>query len=128
VTAGCTVAFGGNHYSVPPGLVAQTVLVRHRLGTLELQVASAAGVVLASHRLAPHGAGRTLRLPQHAAALERAVLAAYTSKRPCARKANRPPGPEATAAARQLVLLGAGTGTPAVDLDRYAELAQGGDQ
>jgi transposase len=126
VTASCTVAFGGNHYSVPPGLVAQTVIVRHRLGTLELSVHSAAGVVLASHQLAPHGAGRTQRLPQHAAALERAVLAAFTTKRPCVRKANRPPGPEATAAARQLALLGEGAGTPAVDLDRYAELARGG--
>lgn len=127
VTASCTVAFGGNHYSVPPGLVAQTVIVRHRLGTLELSVHSPAGT-LASHRLAPHGAGRTLRLPHHAAALERAVLAAFTSKRPCPRKANRPPGPEATAAARQLALLGEGAGTPVVDLDRYAELARGGDQ
>ena len=124
VTASCTVAFRGNHYSLPPGLVAQTVIVRHRLGTLELTVHSPAGV-LASHQLAPHGAGRTQRLPQHAAALERAVLAAFTTKRPCARKANRPPGPEATAAARQLALLGEGTGTPAVDLDRYAELARG---
>jgi hypothetical protein len=53
------------------------------------------------------------------------VLAAFTSRRPCARKANRPPGLEATAAARQLALLGEGTGTPAVDLDRYAELARG---
>jgi transposase len=126
VTASCTVAFRGNHYSVPPGLVAQTVIVRHRLGTLELSVHSPAGAVLASHQLVPHGAGRTLRLPQHAAALERAVLAAFTTKRPCARKANRPPGPEATAAARQLALLGEGAGTPAVDLDRYAELARGG--
>ena len=56
------------------------------------------------------------------------MLAAFTSKRPCARKANRPPGPEATAAARQLVLLGEGTGTPAVDLDGYAELARGADR
>ena len=128
VAANCTVAFRGNRYSVPPGLVGQQVTVRHRLGTLELVVASAAGVLLASHRLAPAGAGRTLRLAGHAAALERVVLAAFTTDRPCARKANRPPGPQARAAARQLELLaGQGTGEVAVDLARYAELA-GGDQ
>ncbi len=128
VAANCTIAFRGNHYSVPPGLVGATVTVRHRLGTLELAVSSAAGVLLATHRLAPPGAGRTLRLPGHAAALERVVLAAFTTQRPCARKANQPPGPQARAAARQLELLAdQGTGEVAVDLARYAELA-GGDQ
>ena len=63
VTANCTIAFGGNHYSTPPGLVGHTVIASHRLGTLELGVSSAGGVLLASHRLAPPGAGRTLRLP-----------------------------------------------------------------
>jgi transposase len=127
VAANCTIAFRGNHYSTPPGLVSQTVTVRHRLGTLELTVSSAAGVVLATHRLAPPGAGRTLRLAGHAAALERVVLAAFTTDRPCPRKTNRPPGPQAQAAARQLTLLAdQGTGEVAVDLDRYAELA-GGD-
>src|SRR6266511_4395062 len=79
VAANCTIAFRGNHYSVPPGLVGATVIVRHRIGTLELAVSSAAGVVLASHRLAPPGAGRTLRLAGHAAALERVVLAAFST-------------------------------------------------
>src|SRR6266542_2722616 len=127
VAANCTIAFRGNHYSTPPGLVGATVIVSHRLSTLELAVVSAAGVVLATHRLAPPGAGRTLRLPAHAAALERVVLAAFSTDRPCARKANRPPGPQAQAAARQLRLLQAGDGEVAVDLARYAELA-GGDQ
>jgi hypothetical protein len=128
VAANCTVAFRGNHYSLPPGLVGTSVMVRHRLGTLELAVSSPAGVLLASHRLAPPGAGRTLRLPAHAAALERVVLASFTTKRPCQRKANRPPGPQAQAAAHQLELLAdQGVGEVTVDLDRYAELA-GGDQ
>jgi hypothetical protein len=127
VAANCTIAFGGNHYSVPPGLVGQTVTVRHRLGTLELTVASPAGVVLATHRLAPAGAGRTLRLSGHAAALEHVVLKAFTSKRPCQRKANRPPGPQAQAAARQLRLFATGDAEVTVDLARYAQLA-GGDQ
>ena len=127
VAANCTIAFRGNHYSLPPGLVGQAVIVRHRLGTLELGVSSAAGVLLATHRLAPPGAGRTLRLAGHAAALERVVLQAFTTKPPCKRKANRPPGPQAQAAARQLRLLQQDHAEVAVDLARYAELA-GGDQ
>jgi transposase len=125
VAANCLVAFRGNHYSVPPGLVGQPVMVRHRLGTLELTIHSPAGVLLASHRLAPPGAGRTLRLPTHAVALEQVVLAAFTTGRPCHRKANRPPGPQAQAAARQLRLLQADAGEVNVDLARYAELATG---
>jgi hypothetical protein len=128
VAANCTIAFRGNHYSVPPGLVGAAVIVAHRLSTLELAVTSAAGVLLATHRLAPPGAGRTLRLAGHAAALERVVLAAFITDRPCQRKANRPPGPQAQAAARQLQLLAdQGAGEVAVDLARYAELV-GGDQ
>jgi transposase len=123
VTATCLVAFRGNHYSVPPGLVGQTVQVRHRLGSLDLEIRSAAGLVLAHHRLAPASAGRTLRLAGHAAALEQVVLAAFTTDPPCQRKPNRPPGPEALRAARQLTLLGGG-GEVTVDLDRYAEFAK----
>jgi Mu transposase, C-terminal domain len=127
VAANCTIAFRGNRYSLPPGLVGQTVTCRHRLGTLELVISSASGVWLATHRLAPAGAGRTLRLAGHAAALERVVLQAFTTKPPCKRKANRPPGPHAQAAARQLRLFATGDAEVAVDLARYAELA-GGDQ
>ncbi len=98
--------------------------MRHRLGGLDLEIRSGAGLVLARHRLAPAGAGRTLRLASHAAALEQVVLAAFTTDPPCPRKPNRPPGPEALRAARQLTLLGGGGGEVAVDLDRYAELAK----
>jgi hypothetical protein len=55
------------------------------------------------------------------------VLAAFTSKRPCRRKANHPPGPAAQAAACQLRLFPQQHGEVTVDLARYAELA-GGDQ
>jgi transposase len=125
VAANCTIAFRGNHYSLPPGLVGQAVTCRHRLGTLELAISSAAGVLLASHRLAPPGAGRTLRLAGHADALEQVVLASFTTKPPCRRKANRPPGPQAQAAARQLRLLHTDDGEVTIDLDRYAQLAGG---
>ena len=57
VGANAAVAFRGNSYSVPPGLAGAQVQCRRRLGTGTLEICSAAGVVLAGHRLAPDGAG-----------------------------------------------------------------------
>jgi hypothetical protein len=63
-----------------------------------------------------------VRIPAHHAALERAVLAQFTTARACDRKANRPPGPEALAeAARQLGTEGT---DPVVDLDVYAAIVE----
>jgi hypothetical protein len=50
VSAQALVAYRGNTYSVPPGLAGTTVTVGHRLGNSTLQVATAAGVVLARHQ------------------------------------------------------------------------------
>lgn len=122
VAANATVAFRGNFYSVPPGLAGWRAECRHRLGTATLEVHSAAGTLLASHRLEPDGAGTLVRDPGHAAALEAAVLAAFTTARPCQRKGNHPPGEAARAEAARL-LAGLG-GDVTVDLDRYAELAE----
>jgi transposase len=102
VSASALVAFDGNRYSVPPALAGQAVRVCHRLGEPVLRVVSAAGVLLATHRRAPAGAGQLVRTPAHAAALEQAVLAAFTTQRPCARKPNRPPSGEALALAATL--------------------------
>ena len=55
------VAFEGNHYSVPPGLVGQTVTVTARVGELHLRILSAAGGWSRTHRRAPAGAGQPLR-------------------------------------------------------------------
>lgn len=73
-----------------------------RVGEQTLQVISAAGVLVATHRRLPVGGGQTARQPAHQAALEQAVLAAFTTKRPCRRKANRPPSAEALALAAAL--------------------------
>jgi hypothetical protein len=79
-------------------------------------------VPLAAHRLAPAGAGTLVRTPEHRAELERVVLSAFTTDRPCQRKGNHPPGTTArTEAAR---LLGGLGGEVTVDLARYAELAE----
>src|SRR4029453_3249091 len=70
VDTDATVAFCGNRYSVPPGLIGSQLVLRHRLGTATLEVYSAAGSLLATHRLAPAGAGQLVRTPEHRTALE----------------------------------------------------------
>jgi Mu transposase, C-terminal domain len=115
------VAFEGNHYSVSPGLVGQTVTVMARLGELHVEILSAAGRRVARHRRAPAGAGQQLRSAEHARLLEQAVLDAFTADKPCRRKANRPPGDAAlTAAAR----LRGHDDAVVVDLEGYAQLAR----
>jgi hypothetical protein len=86
VDVDATVAFRGNRYSVPPGLIGAELRLRHRLGTATLEVSSAAGSLLATHRLASAGAGQLVRTPQHRAALEGVVLSADS------RAANLTPG------------------------------------
>jgi transposase len=116
------VAFEGNRYSVAPGLVGQTVTVTARLGELQLEILSAVGRRVARHRRAPAGAGQLLRDPEHARLLEQAVLTAFTTDRPCRRKANRAPGDVALTAAAQL----RGHDESAavvVDLENYAQIA-----
>ena len=121
VGANAAVAFRGNSYSVRPGLAGAQVQCRHRLGTGTLEICSAAGGLVARHRLAPPGAGTLVRTAEHHAELERAVLSAFTTDRPCQRKANHPPGTAARAKAGRL-LTGLGPDVT-VDLAAYAELA-----
>jgi transposase len=116
------VAFEGNRYSVPPGMVAQTVTVRARLGELHLEITSPAGRRVAHHRRAAAGAGQVLQSEEHAQQLQAAVLDAFTTARPCRGKQNRPPGAAALAAAAGL--RGELPAAVVVDLERYAELAQ----
>lgn len=101
-SASALVAFEGNRYSVPPAQAGQTVAVLARLGEPTLRLVSAAGVLVATHRRLPAGAGQLVRPPAHQAALEQAVLAAFTTRPACARKPNRPPSAEALALAAAL--------------------------
>jgi transposase len=117
------VAFEGNHYSVAPAHAGRTVTVHARVGEPVLRILSAAGEIVAEHRRAPVGAGQTIRTSEHAAALERAVLAAFTTDHACRRKPNRPPGQDALA---ELARLKGIDPEPArvISLKRYAELAE----
>jgi transposase len=120
VSASALVSFEGNRYSVPPPLAGQAVTVRLRVGEPLLQIVSAAGVLVATHRRAPAGAGQLVRSAAHQAALEQAVLAAFTTRPRCARKPNRPPSAEA------LALAAAHTDSDDVEiptLESYARLA-----
>jgi transposase len=121
VDAKALVNFEGNRYSVPPELLGQTVTVRARLGEPEIEIVSTAGRKVARHRRAPSGAAQTVRATEHGEALERAVLDAFTSSQPCRRKANRPPGEAALAAAARI--RGEEGKEVAIDLGRYAEIA-----
>jgi len=122
VADNATVAFRGNRYSVPPGLSGSVLEVRHRLSTSTLEVHGPSGALVARHPLALAGSGIVQRLPEHRAALEAAVLAAFTTARPCDRKANRPPGPQALAEAARL--LGTEGREVVVDLAAYGELVE----
>lgn len=122
VSRSAPVAFEGNRYSVAPGHIAQSVTVRARLGELHLEIVSPAGRRIARHRRAPAGAGQVVHSAEHARLLEQAVLDAFTTQRPCRRKANRPPGDGALAEAARL--RGHDDGGVVVDLEDYARIAR----
>lgn len=122
VSRSALVAFEGNRYSVGPELAGQTVTLRARLGELGVEIVAASGATVARHRRAPSGAGQTVRTEAHAKDLEAAVLEEFTTKRACRRKATRPPGEAALAAAARL--RGSGADAVVVDLERYAEAAR----
>jgi transposase len=121
VSAACLVSYEGNRYSVPPGLHGQRVTVRRRLGSEQIELVSAAGSVVARHRLAPAGGGALRRHAEHRVALEQVVLQSLSSARPCRRKANRPPGEAALAAAAALA---GGSSDVVVSLEAYARYAE----
>jgi hypothetical protein len=117
VASNALVSVDGNRYSVPPGVVGTEVTVRRRLGDDELVIISAAGTAIATHRVAPRGTGRVLRLPEHTQALENVVLAAFTTDRPHKTKVNRPPSQPALKIAAEIT---GGVGSdPVIDLATY---------
>lgn len=126
-TRSALVAFEGNHYSVPPACAGRTVTVLAAVGDPLLRIVSAAGESVACHRRAPLGAGQTLRTAEHAALLEQAVLAAFTTANACRRKANVPPGERALAELARL--RGADpAGAQVISLERYAQFATAAGQ
>jgi len=117
------VAFDGNRYSVEPGHAGRRVQVRARVGEPHLSIVTPAGAIIATHRRAAAGAGQIVRSVAHAAALEQAVLDAFTTQPGCRRKINRPPGDQALAELARLHGH-APPEAPVVSLQRYAQLAE----
>lgn len=103
------VSWRGNHYSVPPGLSGAIVAVTHRLGSELIGIVTASGAVVAAHPRALDGAGATRPRRRAVAALEKAVLAAFTTAKPCTHKTCRPPSAAALVEAARL------RGQPATD-------------
>jgi transposase len=126
VTPQGLVLFEGNSYSVPPGLSGARVRVVHRLGEDYLHVMTAGRAVVARHRRAPRGAGRTVRDAGHVIALEQAVLSSFSDRAPCRSKVRRPPS-EAALAQAELLREKQATGSTAervvIDLSHYAAVA-----
>lgn len=102
VSRSAVARFEGNAYGVPAALIDTTVTVSWRLGTDTVDITTPGGMVVASHRLAPSGAGQIVRNREQHTQLEQAVLGAFTTDRPRVAKANRPPGAAARAAAARL--------------------------
>jgi transposase len=118
VDANATVAFRAARYSVPPGFIGAKLTIRQRLGDSTLEIVTATGALVAVHRV-----GRGLvRTDEHRALLEQAVLGEFTTRPPCERKGNHPPGPVARAAAN--ALRRREDREVRVDLARYAELVE----
>jgi len=117
------VAFEGNRYSVGPAHAGRLVTVHARVGEPLLRILSPAGEIVATHRRAVAGAGQTVRSAEHAAALEQAVLRAFTTDHACRRKANRPPGDQSLAELARLKGIEPEP-APVIDLARYAQLAE----
>jgi hypothetical protein len=117
------VLFETNRYSVPPGYARQPLVLRARVGEPHLRIVTTTGIKVATHRRAPGGAEQTIRSPEHAIALERAVLDAFTTQTACRSKTNRPPGDGALA---ELARLHGHPGqvAPVVSLSDYAKLAE----
>ena len=123
VSRDALVEFETNRYSVPPGRAGATVEVRARLGELHLEIYTPAGHRIARHRRALAGAEQTIRTPEHASMLERAVLEQFTTSKRCPRKPNRPPGERAQAEAAKLRGEHDADGV-VVDLEQYARIAK----
>ncbi|HKQ60668.1 MAG TPA: IS21 family transposase [Candidatus Polarisedimenticolaceae bacterium] len=123
VSRAALAAFEGNHYSVPPVHAGRTVTVTWRVTEPLLRIVSMHGEIVAEHRRVQAGAGQTVRCAEHAALLETAVLAAFTTKHACRRKPNLPPGDSALAELARLRGLDP-EGAKVISLADYAALAE----
>lgn len=117
------VDFEGNHYSVPPAHAGKPLRVIVAIAQPIVRIVCASGEIVAEHRRVAAGAGQTIRSAEHAALLEAAVLAAFTTKNACRRKPNLPPSEQSLAELARLRGHHAER-TKVISLADYAKLAQ----
>jgi hypothetical protein len=109
--------------------------VSHPVGAEFCDIATTSGIVIARHRLAADGLGVMVRDSGHVIALDTAAMATVATGRPHRRKERIPPGPEAKAAAAQLLRMHANipasdqsctpsTDSTVIDLSAYERAAQ----
>jgi transposase len=127
VSRAALTAFEGNRYSVPPAHAGKLLTVIAQVAAPVLRIVSARGEIVAEHRRAPAGAGQTVRSAEHAAMLEAAVLAAFTTKDACRRKPNLPPGEQSLAELARLRGIDCQP-TNVISFEDYAQLAQAREQ
>jgi transposase len=96
------VSYRGNRYSAPPELAGAAVTITRPIGAAFIDIATDSQITVARHRLAPDGAGATVRDHDHVASLDRAAMTATATGRPHRRKERIPPGATARAAANTL--------------------------
>jgi hypothetical protein len=127
VSRAALTAFEGNYYSVPPVHAGRSVTVTWRICEPLLRIVAAHGEIVAEHRRVAAGAGLTVRSAEHAALLQTAVLAAFTTKDACRRKPNLPPGDRSL---QELARLRGIDPEPAkvISLADYAALAEAREQ
>ncbi|HEX8157395.1 MAG TPA: hypothetical protein VF526_08410 [Solirubrobacteraceae bacterium] len=127
VSRAALTAFEGNYYSVPPVHAGRSVTVTWRICEPLLRIVAAHGEIVAEHRRVAAGAGQTVRSAEHAALLQTAVLAAFTTKDACRRKPNLPPGDRSL---QELARLRGIDPEPAkvISLADYAALAEAREQ
>ena len=99
------VSYRGNRYSVSPELAAAHVVVSHPVGGQFCDIATMSGIVIARHQMAADGPGVMVHDSGHVIALDTAAMATTATRHPHRRKERIPPGPEAKAAAAQLLAL-----------------------
>ncbi len=123
VASNATIAYRGNHYAVDPVLVGTTVRIEVPTGRHSIDIICERTGLLARHRLLASGQGVIVRDPSQAQALEKAVLAAFTTAPRCNSKANRPPTAAAQALAAELRGAPPEGDAVVIDLARWAKHA-----
>ena len=127
VSRAALTAFEGNQYSVPPAHAGKTLTIIAQVSQPVLRIVGAHGEIVAEHRRVPAGAGQTVRSTEHAAMLQGAVLAAFTTKDACRRKPNLPPGDRSLQERARLRGIDCEP-TNVISLEDYARLAQAREQ